>query len=320
MRKLRIRPLALFVALIMLVCSLPLAAFADSWDLYINNPDPKDRLHLRKSPSRTAESLGKYYNGAPITALEDNGKGWVRVRVGNESGSLIGWMQKKYLSQALIPSAMPQCVCYEKTVVYQQPSRTSSCKTLETNTAISLMGFSDTWWHILAIPEYQSAYTCFIPANTTALALVHAENPTIRAYVSNPDKNDRLHLRQTPSKDGKDLGKYYNGSVGTVLGESADGKWVKVDMYGRQGYMLRTYLTLEGEVNHAYYGIPTIHLTAKNTSLYEAPDANSSHRALQQTSELKVLGLIDAEWLHVNANGVTGFVKWVDTDFPRTEY
>lgn len=72
------------------LCALmPLSVLAG---VYINNPDPADRLHLRSYPSTQAPSLGKYYNGAPITALEDNGKGWVRVRVGLAPGSLIGWM------------------------------------------------------------------------------------------------------------------------------------------------------------------------------------------------------------------------------------
>ena len=320
MRKLRMRSLTLLVALVLLTCSLPLAAFADGGDVYINNPDPKDRLHLRKSPSTTAESLGKYYNGAPITALEDNGRGWMRVRIGDKSGSVTGWMQKKYLSQSPVQSAMPQFVSYEKATVYQQPSRTAPGKTLEAGTAASLMGFSDAWWHLLVIQEDQSSYTCFIPANTTSLSIVGGVNPTLKAYVSNPDKNDRLHLRQTPSKGGKDLGKYYNGTIGTVLGFSADGKWVNVDMYGRRGYMLRAYLTLEGEVNHAYYGIPTIHVTAKNASLYENPAGSSSKRALQQNATLEVLGLIDAAWLHVRMGDVTGFVKWMDTDFPQVGY
>ena len=338
MSKLQMRFMMLLAILVLLAGTVPFAALADGGDVYICNPNPQDRLHLRASPSTTADSLGKYYNGAPIVALEDNGKGWIRVRVGGEAhmfssffpkllmhaggetGSLTGWMQKKFLSQTPVQSAMPQYVNYKKTAVYQQPSRTASSKTVEAGTAISLMGFSQTWWHILVLPAGQSAYTGFIPADTSALSIVSGANPTVKAYISNPDKNDRLHLRQTPSKDGKDLGKYYNGAIGVVLGFSEDGAWVKVDMYGRQGYMLRSCLTLEGEVNHAYYGIPTIHVTAKNASLYEKPAASSKKKALQQSDALEVLGLIDATWLHVSTGEVTGFVKWADTDFPQTGY
>lgn len=320
MSKLQIRFMMLLAILALLVGVVPFAALADSGDVYICNPNPQDRLHLREGPSTAADSLGKYYNGASIVALEDNGKGWMRVRVGGETGSLTGWMQKKYLSQTPVQSAMPQYVNYKKTAVYQRPSRTASIKTVEAGTAISLMGFSETWWHILVRPAGQSAYTGFIPADTSALSIVNGANPTVKAYISNPNKNDRLHLRQTPSKDGKDLGKYYNGAIGVVLGFSEDGAWVKVDMYGRQGYMLRSFLTLEGEVNHAYYGVPTIHVTAKNASLYEEPAAGSKKKALQQSDALEVLGLIDATWLHVSMGEATGFVKWADTDFPQTGY
>ena len=59
----------------------------------VNNPNPADRLHLRSKPDRNAESLGKYYNGAPVYIQEDLGD-WARVSV----AGVAGYMMKKFLA------------------------------------------------------------------------------------------------------------------------------------------------------------------------------------------------------------------------------
>lgn len=162
----------LAVILLAALCALmPLSALAG---VYINNPDPADRLHLRSYPSTQAPSLGKYYNGAPITALEDNGKGWVRVRVGLAPGSLIGWMQKSFLlntDKAAPASAMPQYRNAGIITVFQQPSNFSVSEQIEPNQVFSLMGFSDSWWHLLVTLD-SGTYSCFVRAGA-ALSLIH---------------------------------------------------------------------------------------------------------------------------------------------------
>ena len=70
-----------------------LAALDQSSWAVVNNPDPKDRLHLREKPDRNAASLGKFYNGCPVEVLARQGD-WVQVRL----LSLEGWMQAKYLA------------------------------------------------------------------------------------------------------------------------------------------------------------------------------------------------------------------------------
>ena len=60
----------------------------------VNNPDPKDRLHVRTRPDRGSDSLGKFYTGTPVEVLERKGE-WARVRLGH----LEGWMMRKYLAE-----------------------------------------------------------------------------------------------------------------------------------------------------------------------------------------------------------------------------
>lgn len=62
----------------------------------VNNPNPKDRLHLREQPKLQSASLGKFYNGTPVFVLEEQGD-WVRVRLGTQ-GLLEGYMKREFLA------------------------------------------------------------------------------------------------------------------------------------------------------------------------------------------------------------------------------
>lgn len=77
----------------------------DDWAV-VNNPNPQDRLHLRTEPSRSAASLGKYYNGTPVHVLRTSGN-WAQV----DLFGVQGWMMRQYLSfgenMEHVESAMP---------------------------------------------------------------------------------------------------------------------------------------------------------------------------------------------------------------------
>ncbi len=69
---------------------------------YVRNPNPNDRLHLRTGASKSALSLGKYYNGTPVTVLSEQDN-WAYVQV----GTLNGYMWTPYLSKDYVQSAQP---------------------------------------------------------------------------------------------------------------------------------------------------------------------------------------------------------------------
>ncbi len=55
----------------------------------VANPDSKDRLNLRKGPSKTSDSLGKYYNGTQVEVIEYLHDGWAHVRVDGKEGYMM---------------------------------------------------------------------------------------------------------------------------------------------------------------------------------------------------------------------------------------
>lgn len=310
------RRLALFLLLIF----LPSCSTAGSY-LFIRNPDPADRLHLRVSPNKTARSLGKYYNGAPIYALESPKNGWMRVRVGNGDGSLEGYMQERFLQLSGSPngpaSAMPQYVSHSSFALYPKTDGSAKQIRLGAGTLVSLMGIGPEWNHIMVHESNGKTLFGFVPAGLPALTPLGSDTGSINVYISNPDPKDRLHLRVLPDKTSRSLGKYYNGTIGTLMGFSEDGQWLKVDLYGRIGYMNRTYITIEGVVNRTFYGIPSVTITARSAKLHPALPGSGpfSTRLLEQGSMAEVLGVIDEDWLHIRIGEAIGFIRRNQTNF-----
>lgn len=65
-------------ALLVMLCIMG-SAFAEK-TMYVNNPNPNERLNLRRYPERDSLSHGKYYNGAEVTVLKTEGQ-WSQVTI-----------------------------------------------------------------------------------------------------------------------------------------------------------------------------------------------------------------------------------------------
>lgn len=305
------RTLCLLLALLLMIPALALAG--DS--LYINNPNPADRLHLREEPDSKSRSMGKFYNGAPITLVSDPGGDWVKVTVDKRAGGLplTGWMHRRYLSATKPQNAMPQYVTLQKISNVIAIGRGSS---IPAGTPVSLMGVNerDHQWYLKAYLANGSTVSFFVAENHAALSPLNG-GKSINVYISNPNPADRLHLRATPGKSGRDMGKYYNGCVATLKGFSEDGKWLKVSLYGRTGWMNRAYLYIEGQgPNPTQYGIPEVR-TLSGAILYQGENGTGRTKSLSRNTMLEVLGLIGSDWLHVRTGETIGYIRRTQTTF-----
>lgn len=306
------------LALILVMVSFASCACAGDW-IYIANPNPADRLHLRAEPYEGAKSLARYYNGAPIERTGFfNMNGWVEVQIGLGSAVRKGYVMKRFLSHEKQASAMPQYAAIAPIKAYQQPLVSAQSLTVAGGRLVSLMGFCDEWWHILVhTGTSEGPYACFVPAGYPDLISL-ADGMPVNAYISNPDKADRLHLRAAPDQNAKSLGKYYNGTVATLTGFSDDGEWLQVELYGRVGYMMAKFVTIEGKTNRTWYGIPTCR-TRYKAALFQNADLTNQLRVLEKGYEIDVLGLVNESTLHVRLNDprgdVIGFIRWQDTSF-----
>ena len=291
--------------------------------MYVNNPNPTDRLNLRRYPDRESLSHGKYYNGAEVTVLQTEGE-WSEVIIGRGAGQARGWMMSKFLSSEKPKSVMAQHATTAPVKAYQQPSASAQTMTIAAGRRMSTIGVLEQttryWWHVKVYTDSsEGPYYAYINEQdliNKAVSLTPEHG--VLVYVSNPDHTDRLHLREAPSESSKSLGKYYNGCIGEMIGFSEDGEWLNVRLYGRTGWMKSSFLCIEGQRNTAYYGIPSIRVTSEKAPAYTYPEIAKSNYAvtIKKGTVLDVLGLVGEDKLHVRTeDGSTCFVYAADTDF-----
>jgi Bacterial SH3 domain. len=110
---------------------------AEAVTAIVNNPDPKDRLHLRQKASTSAETFGKFYNGLRVQILDANpqAKTWVQVIVGDANSDFYatGYMMTKFLAIGSaadkVADAFPKKSLYSKAgnvtvrAFYEKPTK-----------------------------------------------------------------------------------------------------------------------------------------------------------------------------------------------------
>lgn len=132
------------------------------------------------------------------------------------------------------------------------------------------------------------------------------------AVVNNPNPEDRLHLRMEPNRSAKSLGKYYNGTPVHILQEKGD--WVKVDIFGVQGWMMKKYLAFGSDQNRVENIMPTMFIKegTEEASLYW--DAECIDKK-GEVSQVVIMGIVGNDCYHVmedfNPNQ-TGYVRQAD--------
>lgn len=132
------------------------------------------------------------------------------------------------------------------------------------------------------------------------------------AVVNNPNPEDRLHLRMEPNRSAKSLGKYYNGTPVHILQEKGD--WVKVDVFGVQGWMMKKYLAFGNDQNRVANIMPTMFAKEGAGSIPLYWDAECIDKK-GEVSQVVIMGIVGNDCYHVmedfNPNQ-TGYVRQED--------
>ncbi len=135
----------------------------------VRNPSSAERLNLRMGPSANTDSIGKYNNGTYVTVLEQTNANWWKVRIGNDQGGAVGYMNVPYLAYGSaannVTSAMP--VYYSNSTawsLYGSPSTFSNTvANFGYGQAVVVMGIYGSWWHVSV-----GGYTGYVLGNTSA--------------------------------------------------------------------------------------------------------------------------------------------------------
>ena len=140
---------------------VPAGTLRETLTAVVNNPNPADRLNLRRSWSRTAQSLGKYYNGVRVNVLGMPGgeerPEWALVEI--EDSGVRGYMKTAYLAfdeaAQNVSSAQPQRMLKERVGLMEKAAQgAAEIKTLPGGTTVRVLGVCGEWLHVCADGAY----------------------------------------------------------------------------------------------------------------------------------------------------------------------
>ncbi len=290
-----------------LVLALPLVSLADTFKVVKGGS-----LNLRETPSLSAKILGQYPTGTWMTVISEDGD-WSEVTVNGKSG----YVMSKYLSDTASANTM-----YVRTNtgrglnLRDQPSLQGNIiASYKPGTEVEIV-LRGSGWHKVTVggnTGYMSSQYLSSKqgGSTTAPSTGYPKTGTVK----NPGANQVLLLRETASTNARVLGYYRNGTSVKLLGES--GSFYKVSVNGKNGYMMKKYISVSGSSSGGTSTLPATPFTAKLVNpngnsivnFRTAPGLSASIiKAHPVGTEIKVLETGDV-WCKAEIDGVTGYVS-----------
>lgn len=217
--------------------------FRQSQMAVINNPNAKDRLHLRTDHDSAAKSLGKYYNGVAVQVLSYAGGDWAKVRI----GSAEGYMMTGYLAfgndAQKVKSAIPTVRLTTDKVNLRETASLNgrALGQYALGTSVKVWGIGETWLHVEVAGK--SGYML-----ASMLAAVPGEGPGNTA----PPVNGRAaklkadaNFRESSGYTGTVLAYLGKGTRMTVQSQSGDWYYVRIGTTDAYGWILKSLVSLE---------------------------------------------------------------------------
>ena len=278
-----------------LAMAIPMSGLAESQKAVTGGA-----LNLRENPSLEAKVIRQYPNGTWMTVLSEEGE-WSKVEVGGN----IGYVMSRYLTDAAGSTKM---------FVRTNTGRGLNLRDLPSLEGNILTSFKPgtevevlvrgAGWHKVSV-NGQTGYM-----SARYLSSKNASSAKT-GTVSNPGANQVLLLRETASTDARVLGYYGNGTQVTIHGEEGD--FYKVTVGGKNGYMMKKFITT-GETGS---GLPQTPFTAELinpngnsiVNFRTAPGLNSSIIKAHKTGTRITVLETGETWCKAEIDGVQGYVS-----------
>lgn len=220
--------------------------------LYISTGN-SGKLHLREAPSQQARSLGLYPNGTSVQITARTG-GWAYVHV----AGITGYMMLQFLSTTPPVQPVPPAPAPEpgpKTAMVVQTGNSGKLHLRETpsqkarslglypnGTAVQAANLGTGWSAVTVYGQNGYMMSKFLaPASSPVPPAPDPGPATDTVLYVNTGNSGKLHLRENISQDSASLGLYPNGTQ--VIAHAYIGIWAQVTVQGKNGYMMRQFLS-----------------------------------------------------------------------------
>lgn len=234
--------------LMTILLAVPMGTVAEEGSglLYVVNPNPIDRLNLRKEPNTTAEILGRFYTGTVVEVLGTAGD-FTQVRIGPNTG----YMQSSFLSATrtdLEPGIwLTINVGTKNEKLHMRTQAQDGALSLgmyNNGTTVQYLEDAGDYFKVRAYDQDGFMLKSFLQVDSDAGKPLYT-NLTVGRVDA-----DALNLRGFPSRDALSLGTYEKGQMVDIL--ATVGVWYYVEIAGetlsaaerQRGFMLSQYLTV----------------------------------------------------------------------------
>lgn len=148
----------------------------------------------------------------------------------------------------------------------------------------------------------------WVPSNMLLNTSVLGCNAVVVASAS----GNRVNLREAPDSKAATMGKYYTGTLVTVLEEPVAGTgYCRVRIGSTEGYMDSAYLLRS--LTNSWQELPTLYAASwSNTQhpLHQEPNGYAPVVGyVPNSSAVTVLGIRNDGWYHVMYQGMTGYIR-----------
>lgn len=300
------------------------------------------RLALRRSNNNDNDSniIGYFANGTVVDVYL-RGATWSAVGVRQSANSyLYGYMMSQYLS---FSGTAPTATTSPDRLYGQVNNPSSSYVNLRADadgsstilgtyvngTIVEILNYNANWCRVRIEDSIGYMATNMLKIPATGVTPTPTPGPGssdyIIAVVNNPNPQDRLNLRASPSTSSTSLGRYYNGTQVKVYERGAT--WCYVEVQGIRGYMMTTYLYFGGSGStgsiiitpttppSVQYAVVKNPVSTQKLNLRATPSTSSTSLGqFYNGTQVKVLRY-GTDWCEVEVNGIHGYMMTMYLSF-----
>lgn len=268
-------------------------------------------LNMRSSAS-TSGSIVTCLPRGTVVIVTDSSDGWYKVWYRGYEG----WMSGDYLSLSDTASGSLGTGTIKGTDVRVRSGASTSSSILgteDTGTTMSITGVSGDWYKVSYNGSTGYVYSRYMTlsyeggsssssstnSSSSSSDSTSTGEGTINAYY--------VRMRSGPSTSYGILGTYNKGTTMTVTGSSGD--WYQVRYNGTDGYVYKTYLTLDnGDDLSVTDTEDTEAVVTSAVNMRTGPSTSyTSTRVLGSGTKVTITGK-SGQWSRVSYNGSTGYI------------
>lgn len=305
---------AVFVSVILLFLVLTVGAIGANADTDGAATVTASALNMRSSASTSSSIVTTLPKNTVVLVTDDSQSGWCSVWYKGYTG----YMSDSYLrrSDSADSSFGTGSIKGTDVRIRSGPSTSYTILGVEnTGTTMSVTGVSGAWYKVSYSGSTGYVHSAYMTLSTggssssgngssssgssSTSGSTASGTGTINAYY--------VRMRSGPSTSYSILGTYNKGTEMTVTGSSGD--WYKVRCNGTDGYVYKTYLTMQSGDSFSVTDMEdTAAVVTSAVHMRTGPSTSyQSLRVLGSGTKVTITGSAD-KWYRVSYNGSTGYI------------